>query len=272
MKRIYILLTIALVAILTGCAAKENKNKIAITAHRGFWNCEEAGYMENTIASLAQAQDKGFWGSEFDIHITADDQILVNHDQTLGGKDIHEMPLDSFLMMTLKNGEHPATLNDLLIISKNKPNTVLVCELKPHDNPEKEDLLVRKTIDLLNIYDLYDPDRVIFITFSLDMAKKVAELCPEFTNQFLEGAERDLGPQEIHDMGINGIDYHFSKFQAHPEWVEQAHKLGMSVNVWTVDDEDVIREMIDLGVDCITTNEPLKVREILGDRELKLNR
>ena len=73
-------------------------------------------------------------------------------------------------------------------------------------------------------------------------------------------------------MGINGIDYHFSKFYAHPEWVEQAHKLGMSVNVWTVDDPADIQAMIDLGVDCITTNEPLKVRELLGERELRLKK
>jgi glycerophosphoryl diester phosphodiesterase len=270
MKRFYILLTFALAAVISGCTPKENK--IAVTAHRGFWTCDEAGYMENTVASLAQAQENGLWGSEFDIHITADDQILVNHDPVLGGKNIHEMPLDSFMTMTLKNGERPATLDDLLQISENKPNTVLVCELKPHENPEREIVLLDKTIECLKAHNLYDPDRVIFITFSLEMCKRVAELCPEFTNQFLEGAERELGPQEIHDMGINGIDYHFSKFYAHPEWVEQAHKLGMSVNVWTVDEEEDIKNMIDLGVDCITTNYPLKVRELLGDRELKLNR
>ena len=269
MKKFNLLLTFALVAIVCGCAPKDKENKIAITAHRGFWNCEEAGYMENTVASLAQAQENGFWGSEFDIHITADDQILVNHDQVLGDMDIHETPLDAFMEMTLKNGEHPASLEDLLLISENKPGTVLVCELKPHADPERENLLVDKTIEALKAHDLYDPERVIFISFSLNMAKRVAELCPEFTNQFLEGAERDLGPQEIHDMGINGIDYHFSKFQAHPEWVEQAHKLGMSVNVWTVDDEQIMRDMINLGVDCITTNEPLLAREVLGKRELK---
>ena len=111
MKRFYILLTFALAAVICGCTPKENK--IAVTAHRGFWTCEEAGYMENTVASLAQAQENGLWGSEFDIHITADDQILVNHDPVLGGKNIHEMPLDSFMTMTLKNGEH---LGDLLIV------------------------------------------------------------------------------------------------------------------------------------------------------------
>ena len=43
----------------------------------------------------------------------------------------------------------------------------------------------------------------------------------------------------------------------------------MSVNAWTVDDKANIQKMIDLGVDQITTNEPLVVRELLGKKEFK---
>ena len=43
----------------------------------------------------------------------------------------------------------------------------------------------------------------------------------------------------------------------------------MSINSWTVNKEKDIQNMIDLGVDCITTNEPLLVRKMLGKRELK---
>ena len=43
----------------------------------------------------------------------------------------------------------------------------------------------------------------------------------------------------------------------------------MSVNVWTVNKKEDIQKMIDLGVDCITTNEPLLVRELLGGKEKK---
>ena len=269
MKRFSILFAIVATIALSAC--KEKEQKIAIAAHRGFWNCEEAGFMENTVASLKQAQDLEFWGSEFDVHITGDDKLLVNHDATLGGLNIHEMPIDSFLVMVHKNGEHPSTIDEYLTQGE-KSNCMLVWELKPNESEEQENKLVDGAIEALKAHNLYDPKRVMFISFSLNMCKRVAQLCPEFTNQFLEGAERDLGPQEIFDMGINGIDYHFSKFYAHPEWVEQAHKLGMSVNVWTVDEAEDIQAMIDLGVDCITTNEPLKVRELLGDRELKLKK
>ena len=54
-----------------------------------------------------------------------------------------------------------------------------------------------------------------------------------------------------------------------PDYVQKAHDLGMSVNAWTVDNDADIKEMIKVGVDAITTNEPLKVRELLGDKEFK---
>ena len=69
--------------------------------------------------------------------------------------------------------------------------------------------------------------------------------------------------------GINGIDYHYNVLYEHPEWVEEAHDLGMSVNVWTVNKAKDMRNFIDMGVDVITTNEPLLLREILGDKEFK---
>ena len=52
----------------------------------------------------------------------------------------------------------------------------------------------------------------------------------------------------------------------HPEWVKQAHDLGMSVNVWTVNEPRDIRAMRDLGVDQITTDNPALAREILWER------
>jgi glycerophosphoryl diester phosphodiesterase len=61
-------------------------------------------------------------------------------------------------------------------------------------------------------------------------------------------------------------------FKAHPDWVKAAHDLGMSVNAWTVNEEDDINKMIELGVDAITTNEPLLVRSLLGNKEYKKKR
>ena len=61
----------------------KQKGKTAVVAHRGFWKCEAAGFSENSIASLKAAQDNGCWGSECDVHITADDIVIVNHNNDI---------------------------------------------------------------------------------------------------------------------------------------------------------------------------------------------
>ena len=48
-----------------------------------------------------------------------------------------------------------------------------------------------------------------------------------------------------------------------PEWIVEAHKLGLEVNVWTVNDVDALQFFIDEGVDYITTNNPLKLQQLL---------
>ncbi len=257
-------LMIALCAMVAGCNPKEHK--IAIAAHRGYWDCEAAGYAQNSIASLREAAFAGLWGSEFDVHITADNALIVNHDDILGGMPIADTTLEALRQVTLTNGEHPSTLEEYLEQGKGCESTMLVCELKPAASAERENLMVDLTIDALKRSGLYDPERVMFISFSLNVCRRIASLCPEFTNQYLNG---DLAPDAVLSEGINGIDYEYSVLRAHPDWVARAHELGMSVNVWTVNGREEIESMIDLGVDCITTNAPMLVRELLGDRELQ---
>ena len=99
--------------------------------------------------------------------------------------------------------------------------------------------------------------------------------CPFCQNhEIAEGTAKSTGavrmsPEEILAKNINGIDYHYSVFQKNPTWVKEAHDRKMSVNVWTVDKEEDIKEMIGQDVDCITTNEPMKVRTLLGGKERK---
>ena len=49
----------------------------------------------------------------------------------------------------------------------------------------------------------------------------------------------------------------------HDATVEEAHTLGMTVNVWTVNSEADMKEMIDAGVDFITTDQPVLCKELV---------
>ena len=50
-----------------------------VIAHRGYWT--PAGSAQNSITSLYRASILGVYGSEFDVHITADGIVVVNHDR-----------------------------------------------------------------------------------------------------------------------------------------------------------------------------------------------
>ena len=253
-------------AAMLACAALPAQNKISIAAHRGAWQSEEANGAQNSIASLKVAQEMDLWGSEFDLQLTSDDVILVHHDPSHEGVVIRDNPLSAFSAFRLKDGSRIPTLEEYLTQGEKSEGTVLVVELKKQKQKEREDLLTDKTIEALKAHGLFDPARAMFISFSMNICERIAEKAPGFTNQYLDG---DIAPSELHAKGINGIDYNYKRFYRHPEWVKEAHDLGMSVNVWTVDDPKDIKAMIDLGVDCITTNKPGLVREMLGNMEMR---
>ena len=101
MKKIAAILLItaaAAVAVPASLSAgnKKNDKQVAVVAHRGFWNCEESGYSKNSLASLIQAQNNGFWGSEFDVNMTLDEQLLVFHDSSIEGRSIEQNPASAF--------------------------------------------------------------------------------------------------------------------------------------------------------------------------------
>ena len=245
-----------------------DKHPIAIVAHRGYWTAPGVCEAQNSVASLREAQNFGCWGSEFDVHLTADSIIVVNHDPTREGRDIQRSTYKELSDLLLANGEPLPTLGEYLAQGAMCRGTKLVLEFKPQYSPEREDLLIEKAFDALKSYGLFDPERVAFISFSHYICQRIAQLAPEFTNQYLNG---DIPPEELHLEGINGIDYQYRVFYKHPEWVKDAHRCGMSVNVWVVNREEDIRRMIDMGVDFLTTNDPPLVREILCSRELLRN-
>lgn len=242
------------------------KGKMGIVAHRGFWNCEAAGYARNSVAALRCAQENGFWGSEFDVNITADSVLLVFHDDNVAGKKFSEHPYSEFKDITIENGENIPTIDQYLEQGTKCPETMLVYELKPQSSVEIEEALVNLSIEKLKEYELLDPKRVMFISFSYYMTCKVARLLPDFTVQYLSGGKE---PKDLLADGVNGLDYAHSFYVNHPEWAEQARELGMTTNIWTVNTEDYMIQSIDFGIMYITTDCPLEARRVIEEKGVK---
>ena len=128
-----------------------------------------------------------------------------------------------------------------------------------------EEKFVLLSIECLKKHELLDPSRVMFISFSKYICERLSQLLPGFDVQYLNG---DLKPKRVLKAGINGIDYKHTVFRSHKRWVAKARRLGMSTNSWTVNKEKDIRYILDLDIDMLTTDFPLRARDIMKEMEI----
>ena len=226
-----------------------------VIAHRGFWKTE--GSAQNSIAALEKAAEENLYGSEFDVQVTLDGKLIVNHDAKFQGFVIAETPFKELKKIKLKNGEKLPTLKKYLKAGK-KQDIQLILEIKSHKSKEVEDKMAADIVKMVKKMGLQK--QVEYIAFSLNICEQLAKLTPESEIAYLNG---NLSPAELKKKGINGIDYNQKVLEKHPEWVEEAHRLGMKVNVWTVNKEDMMRKFIDMKVDYITTDYPLETQKLL---------
>lgn len=226
-----------------------------IIAHRGYWDCE--GSAQNSIAALEKAQETGVYGSEFDVLITADGVPVVNHDDTIQGICIETAAYEQLKTLKLKNGESLPSLEQYLARGKALDGIQLILEIKPHRRIVNEDRAVSAVLALVDKYGL--EDRVDYISFSMNICKELIRCAPAARVAYLRS---DVSPADLKQLGFSGLDYHYKAFDAHPEWIEQARALGLTVNVWTVNDPLLIRSLIDRQVDFITTDIPVKGKEL----------
>ena len=243
--------TLALVACFVGIQAQTQ-----VIAHRGFWKTE--GSAQNSITALEKAAEAQLYGSEFDVLMTSDGTIVVNHDNTIEGMAIPETPFKKLKKLKIKNGEKLPTLKSYLKKGK-KLDIQLILEAKPLPTKEMEDQAIATIVKMVKKMGL--EKQVEYISFSLNMCEQLAKLTPESEIAYLSG---DIAPAELKKKGINGIDYHLNVIlNKHPEWVEEAHQQGMKVNVWTVNKEADMKKLIDMKVDYITTDQPLELKALL---------
>ena len=241
---------IALLACIIGMQAQTQ-----VIAHRGFWKTE--GSAQNSITALEKAAEEKLYGSEFDVQVTLDGKLIVNHDAKFQGFVIAETPYKQLKKIRLQNGEKLPNLKKYLKKGK-KLDIQLILEIKSHKSKEVEDKMAADIVKMVKKMGL--EKQVEYIAFSLNVCEQLAKLTPESEIAYLNG---DITPAELKKKGINGIDYHYNVIEKHPEWVKEAHDLGMKVNVWTVNKEDMMKKLIDRKVDYITTDQPLETKKLL---------
>jgi glycerophosphoryl diester phosphodiesterase len=222
-----------------------------VIAHRGAFKAKNLP--ENSLASLKEAIRLQCTGSEFDVRMSADDSLLINHDPHYQGKEIEKTTFQELRSIPLSNGELLPTLRKYLLegIANNR-QTRLVLEIKPSGvSKERGKLIAERVVKMVK--ELYASPFIVYISFDYDILKKVMEINPAAESQYLNG---DIAPLQLKADGISGADYHYSVFKKHPDWIEQAKKNKIILNAWTVNEKQDMQWLLDNEFDFITTNEP----------------
>ena len=243
----------------------DNFLKNGIVAHRGAW--KKDGLPQNSIASLKKAISLEVAGSEFDVQLTADGVLMLNHDAVYEGMHIEKTDYSTLKKYRLKNGEVLPTLDKYLKIGKRQQKTRLILELKPSQiSKERSLLLAQKAVAKVN--KMRAQPWITYISFDYDILKEIVRLDPSAKAMFLGG---NVSPSQLKTDGISGADYQFNVFKKDDNWISNARKYGIETNVWTVNDPLLMDYFLARDIDYITTDEPELLLEKVAEKEQNPN-
>ncbi len=251
-------------------------------AHRG----PSSRAPENTLEAFRLAARDGAGGLELDVHMTSDRQVAVIHDDSVdrvtdGGGFVREMTLrevqslDAGYSFTPDGGatypyrDRGVRVPELGEVLREFSDHKVNIDIK-EAQPGIEVAVLR------SIEEAGAGDRVLVVSEMPDVLERFRKLSgPRIST----GASR----REI------GVFYRLSRLRLEfllrpayvalqvpvrygryelvtPRFVEAAHSRGVRVDVWTIDDPDEMRRLLDLGVDVIMTNRPEMLEAVLRER------
>lgn len=221
-----------------------------VIAHRGAW--KNTNTPQNSIASLREAIKLGCYGSEFDVHMSADSNIYLSHDHSIQGVAIEKATAQEISAIKLQNGEALPTLEAFLKAGKGQKTTRLVLEIKASQISKDRTLaLTEKCVQMVK--DMKLTKMVDYISFDYDACKLVKALDAKANVAYLSG---NMTPGEVAADKLYGLDYNQGVFKKNESWIREARDLGLTINVWTVNTKEMMNWYIERNVDFITTDEP----------------
>lgn len=245
---------LTILIVISSCSTLKTKNRFAknpVIAHRGAWKAKN--FPQNSIASLKEAIALHCRGSEFDVRMTIDDSLVINHDSEYHKLSIEKSTYNELQQFKLSNGEQLPTLRQYITAGmKDNELTQLVCEIKPSDVSKSRGITVAKKV-LALVHELKAENKICYISFDYDVLKEIHKLDQKANTQYLEA---NKSPIVLKKDGISGADYYFTAFKDHPEWIKNAKRNHITLNAWTVNNAADMDWLLENDFDFITTNEP----------------
>lgn len=250
-----------------------------VIAHRGSNKVAP----QNTLPAFRRAIEEGTNGFETDVHLSRDGKLVICHNYTIDKTSDGTGYITSFTSDELKKydfgayfgeefvGTRIPTLEEFLELTAPTDTDIINLELKSPKNRSRE--MVMKTMDVIKKYGVLD--RIIISSFDGSILKTVKKIEPACKTAFLypstnPNAHRfEVFPfATVKNIGAEII--HPASVFVNKVLVTTAHKLGLQVNVWTVNDEATVRRLLACGVDGIITDCPGIVRGFIDKYESEM--
>ena len=270
--------TLAIILTLTcGCASRQT----FVVAHRG--NSSVAP--ENTLAAFRAAWDNNVEYIELDVYQTADNVIICNHDNSLkrvslgaSQKLIKEMTFEEIKQYDVGSwkdpkftGEKVPTLEEVFAELPSDGKIFLELKSINSDFP----LLL---LDLMKKYNI-SKNQITIISFKGEYIQNLNKLAPNFKSNWLLDIKnskdnpnipiisaKDL-IEELTKIGATGIGAKVGS-AVDKKYIETIKNAGFEFHVWTIDNPETAIKLQGMGVDSITTNKPVFIKEKLQNSNL----
>ena len=229
-----------------------------VFAHRGF----SGAYPENTMLAFRKAIEAGADGIELDIHESLDGQLVIVHDESLKrttgvDKLVSDLPLKELVRIKAsktKDDAFEATLpsfEEFCDFAANNGPFITNVEIKTNNTWYQD--IERKAVDMVRAFGLQD--RIIFSSFNWISVMRAKALAPEIECGFLYEDQKHLHlAAQALEAGIQYLhpDYNLLDDQT----VAECRDKRIGLNVWTVNTEDRMRQLMAWGVNSVISNYP----------------
>ena len=265
---------LGLVALVAGAGPARAAAPVLFAAHRGgslLWP-------ENSLLAFGKAVSLGADFLEFDVHLSKDGEAVVIHDATLertttGRGPVREGTLSELKGVRLRDSagtvteETVPTLEEVVRLAASGKRQVLL-EIKVDERKERYAGIEEKVLAVLDRHAMA-PSAVI-MAFEADTWRRVRALRPDIRTAALYAPRMVAGGpsglvgvmDEVRQAGVAFIGLHQALVDA--QAVALARKMGLGLGVWTVNEREAMRRLIDLGVGIIITDRPDWAKDLLA--------
>lgn len=223
-----------------------------IIGHRGA-----CGYApEDTLAAFRNVLKLGLDTIDFDVHVAATGELVVIHDETVdrttnGTGRVAEFSLEQLRQLDAGKGERIPLASEVLDLVDKR--AAINMELKTASTARPAAKLIKQYV----LHNGWREDQFFVSSFDLDELELFTRLMPNVPAAALY-ADRPTG--FVSYAKANNIRaIHMSAAFIEEKDVIRAHKHGLSILAYTINDIPTARRMAEMGVDAVFSDYPLEV-------------